>query len=983
MAARRKMIHLLFSIYRNEKRLLFFLAGLCLLAAVTFLVRPFRNDISKMLPDGSESMRCYQTISDSAMFNKAPVLFIAEDDRLFQTDAFARKLNTFVQSLKEEKEVRRVDYKLMERSPAETIRTLIPYLPQYLPAPQWKADQFVKNCLHQFYLPSATGRSAMLEIDPPGSTGQMMMRMEEFRKISNFTVGLNSPYVVSPDQKHLLVMLETASPPADPNGGRALLASVEEKLKTAGFTPGKDVRLLFPHRRAIANERVLKADIQMVTILSIIIFSLLTVFIYRCDPTTFLIPALPFLSAFLTSALMAWCFRTPLFFVVGMGGIVISLALDYGIHIYGAMTDGNSFRSLHHILSPLFAAAATSCVAFLLFLTSKTDAIRQLGFFSGVSLLISLGLMLFLLPPVFRKRKRADKEWFLRWDPVALARNHSKKVISGWIILLILAVVCLPRTRLYFDVRQFDLSPSEYDKDDMMISELFQAGQTPGMALFHGKTQQEALAAAAGAKKIPGCFLPDQIIPLEETRQKNLESWRKIDWAKFRQNVRKAAEKYGFRNDYFESFLQTLQQGIQSPPAGIPEGFRSIADRILVQSKSGEWNAAVLYQDKEEIRMQLAELPGSTIISRHYFPLIMARDIFFGIVSLAIAGVIAVIVLTAAYFRSARDTALALIPVVSALVFTAALFAVTGKQINIPILTGGIILCGLAVDYGIFSVHAMKSGKETMSIFRSVTLSALTTAAGGLTVAFTHHPMLRDAGLTLIAGIFFAWFTALFLLPSIIKHAKKALLLCLCAVILAAIAGCRMTVPFEHERLPVLTESIGKNAVLPVPVRTAKFQCNGSMIMDFKVFRMNTLFMAEWDGKTLLAAGFSPAGAKLFEIKGNESGLQTYYFIPMEKAPREPERIAADLLADLLRIFPAKYGEKRYFDGSRYIVSTDSVNQRKYYFGGMPLKLILTDGDDWKAEYYKYDGSFPVNIVYDRIGLTGYRLILRIDPVVR
>ena len=310
MAARRKMIHLLFSIYRNEKRLLFFLAGLCLLAAVTFLVRPFRNDISKMLPDGSESMRCYQTISDSAMFNKAPVLFIAEDDRLFQTDAFARKLNTFVQSLKEEKEIRRVDYKLMERSPTETIRTLIPYLPQYLPAPQWEADQFVKNCLHQFYLPSATGRSAMLEIDPPGSTGQMMMRMEEFRKISNFTVGLNSPYVVSPDQKHLLVMLETASPPADPNGGRALLASVEEKLKTAGFTPGKDVRLLFPHRRAIANERVLKADIQMVTILSIIIFSLLTVFIYRCDPTTFLIPALPFLSAFLTSALMAWCFRT-------------------------------------------------------------------------------------------------------------------------------------------------------------------------------------------------------------------------------------------------------------------------------------------------------------------------------------------------------------------------------------------------------------------------------------------------------------------------------------------------------------------------------------------------------------------------------------------------------------------------------------------------------------------------------------------------
>ena len=983
MAPRRKMIQILFSIYRNEKRLLMILAGICILAAVIFLTIPFKNDISKMLPDGSESMRCYQTVSDSAMFNKAPILFLAKDDTTFQTEEFSKKLEQFVASLKDEKEIRRVDYKLLEQSPVETVRTLIPYLPQYLPAPQWNADRFVKNCLHQFYLPSATGRSAMLAIDPPGMTGQILARLEEFRKVSNFTAEMNTPYVVSPDRKHLLVMLETASPPADPNGGRALLASVEAKLKAAGFTPGKDARLLFPHRRAIANEQVLKNDIMMVTILSIIIFTLLIIFIYRCDPTTFLIPALPFLSAFLTAALMALCFRIPLFFVVGMGGIVISLALDYGIHIYGAMTDGRSYRSLRAILPPLFAATATSCTAFLLFLTSKTDAIRQLGFFSGTSLFISLFLMLCLLPPVFRKRKKYQNEWLAQWDPITLSNNHPKSVAGLWLLLILAAVAALPLTKFHFDVRQFDLSPPEYDKEDALTSELFQAGQTPGMALFHGKTREEALANAAKAQGIPGCFLPNRIIPTAAERAENLASWRKIDWTKFQNEVRKAAQKYGFKEDYFDTFLNTIRQGLHAPPSGIPAGFRNIADRILVESKSGEWNAAVLYKDTEEIRIKLVGLPHSTIISRHYFPLIMARDIFFGIVGLAIAGIAAVIVLTFCYFRSARDTILALIPVISSLLFTAALFAVTGKRINIPVMTGAIILCGLAVDYGIFSIHALKTG-DTKSIFRSVTLSALTTAAGGLTVAFTRHPMLRDAGLTLIAGILFAWFTALFLLPAIVKHVRKrtVLLLILTTVISAVTCGCRMAIPFGYEEFPNLTKVVATSAKLPEPVRAKKFQCAGSVVMDFKVFRMNTLFMAEWDGRTLQSAGFSPAGAKIFEIKGNESGVETFYFIPMENALKNPEAIARNLLMDLLRIFPAQYGNSRTFDGRKYIISRDSKNKEEYIFAGHDLKMIKAAGDDWETRYYKYDGIFPIQFVYDRTTFNGYRLIFRINTVI-
>ena len=108
-----------------------------------------------------------------------------------------------------------------------------------------------------------------------------------------------------------------------------------------------------------------------------------------------------------------------------------------------------------------------------------------------------------------------------------------------------------------------------------------------------------------------------------------------------------------------------------------------------------------------------------------------------------------------------------MLPVANALLFCAGFYALIGKNINIPVMAAWVILCGLAVDYGIFVIHAIAVGREK-TVFQSVTISAITTMAGGLTVAFARHPMLHDAGITLMIGITAAWVSAIFLLPCLI-----------------------------------------------------------------------------------------------------------------------------------------------------------------------------------------------------------------------
>lgn len=976
---KKRLIHGLFILLRHPRitgAVLLILAAVSLASVFT---GTFRNDVSRMLPDGSEAARCYEIIARSSMFNKAPILFHAEDPGLFRTAEFSEKLERLVRLLEADERILRVDCRLLPGTPEEILSELVSYIPQYLPLSSLPDPAAaIADCRRQFLLPGATGRGRLLEADPLSLASRLLLPLEHFRRVSRFSSAPDSPYLVSPDGRSLLVLLETAVPATDPGSGRALLTFAEAQIREAGFVPGKDAELLFPHRRAMANEAVVKADILQVSILSLVIFSLLTIFIYRCDLRAFLIPAVPFLSALFTAALMPLVFRTPLFFIVGMGGIVISLALDYGIHMYAAMTGRGSFRSLTKILPPLLFAALTSGAAFLLFLFGATDAVRQLGFFSGVSLLLSLLLMLLLLPPAFAHRKGRRKEPALRQRGFPPLPARAVRIV--WLLLIVVSAALIPGLRVHSDARQFDLSPPEYEEQDAALIRTFQGGAAPAMALFRGETAEQAKDAASAAGSVPECFSVSELYPRKSVREKNLEEWRAFgerSWAGWTERLRAEADKNDFDPDFFTPFLNRLHQGIQDPPADPPACFRPVLDRLLVRGTDGLWTAAALYPETPETAARLSALPGAVVIARDHFAEILARDLTRGIVPLAIGAVLSVLLLTWLFFRSVRDTFLALLPVFSSLLFTGALFSLLGKPVTVPVLTAAIILCGLAVDYGIFAVHAIRTG-NTDNVFRAVTLSALTTAAGGLTVAFTRHPMLHSAGQTLIAGIGFAWFSALFLLPALVSGKKKkagagccGLLLLLLPVFLT---GCR-TEPFEYESFPPVSELAGSRTKIPFP---DNFSFLGSVVMETPFFSMDFLCAAERKDGFFRIAGLSPGGVKLFETAGKLGEVTEYYFTPAAEIPGDPRDHAETLLRQFEYIFeglgpcpdPVLKAAKPVMDGT-------ALEKDGRRWAGKNLDLIEKE----KAGYYLYRDfggfRFPVRIVYR--GDWGYRLIFRIS----
>ena len=509
----------------------------------------------------------------------------------------------------------------------------------------------------------------------------------------------------------------------------------------------------------------------------------------------------------------------------------------------------------------------------------------------------------------------------------------------------------------------------------------FQGGAAPAMALFRGATAEQAKDAASAAEAVPECFSVSELYPDENTREKNLGSWRdfeKNSWEEWAAGLCAEAEKIGFDPDFFTSFLTRLRQGILFPPSDPPRCFRPVLDRLLVRGMDGLWTAAALYPDDPETGARLSALPGAVVIARDHFAEILARDIARGIVPLAIGAIVSVILLTWLFFRSVRDTAFAFLPVFSSILFTGALFALIGKPVTVPVLTAAIILCGLAVDYGIFAVHAIRTG-NTDNVFRAVTLSALTTAAGGLTVAFTRHPMLHSAGQTLIAGIGFAWFSALFLLPALVSGKKKKdISVCCFLLLFLFLTGCR-TEPFEYESFPpVVCGPDASRTKIPCP---ENFSFQGSVVMETTFFTMDFLCAAERKDGVFRIAGLTPGGVKLFETAGKLGEVSEFYFPPDAEIPGNPREHAETLLRQFEYIFeglgpcPDSALKK-----ARPVMDGCALEKDGRRWAGKNLDLIEKDDT---VGYYLYrnfgEFRFPVHIVYR--GDWGYRLIFRISEV--
>ena len=968
----------------------------------------YGNDIARMLPDSSKAASTLEIMRRSGLSSRGVISFDT-GGKAFSDSALPGYLERLGARLQVSPMITRIDFQFIPKSLTSSLNNLSRHIPQLIDADDFdrlaSSDGIattVKQAYRQLLMPGGIGTTERLREDPFNLRLQLLEKLNDFQKLSGIQISPMHSYMVSMDERKALLLFESNISASDTAGSRRLLAMLRDSLHDC--PPGITFDIISPNQHAVENEAVIKSDVKIVAFTSLIVFTLLFIIFYRCDFRSLLIPLMPTLASVIVMAGMPLVFKDCLFFVLGMGGLIIGLAVgDYGTHVYAASSGAFGIRRMSKLFLPLMVTCMTTVGAFLLFLISDIEACRQIGFYAGMSLILSWILTVFLLAPLFSGKNRKTYH-------IAIPKFSSGRpalVISLWAIMLVLAIPFITKIRLNDDMRQFDVISQTTRNAETRYEKNWQSGPSPAMLIVTGKSkdtvlqQGEALTAKL-RQALPdiNCFSATDISPSSEKSSGRRPQWRQLEESgrllQISESLRQKAVEQGFAPEFFDPFFNNLREGIKNVTDTVPELFMPLLSRTI--TSNGEWHSLMIFYPDIASSNKIAHAlivaaPDCAVVSQNYFRQIISSEISGRLIFLLALALALTCIITFLFFKSFTLASVALIPTASALLFTGAAYAAFNIPVNISVCFGCIVLAGVSIDYGIFMVHAFLRNDEA-AIADAIALSAITLIAGGATVVFTQHPMLRYAGYTLILGVAFAWMSAIWVIPALLKliSARRALLLP-SALLLLLFTGCRSE-PFSWPEFPQLPAETSRAEILEKwsSGQASEFIVEAGIVFEYRGQSIASLCIARVNsaGRCIDVVGMNPAGAKIFEasgINGKTAYSSAMPILPEMDTAKAGETILKDIGNIYFDLVPGAKSIQDKPDDNRLPVSDKiSENSRfEYLFAGNPLRLICkkyycNNNIEWQVSFFEYleaDGKIiPKNIVYDNFKYD-YRLIVR------
>ena len=965
---------------------------LALVCALILSQRTFDNDIATMLPKNSEARKTLRFINKSNIANKI-VISLRLKDSSHSLNDLQRQIERLVVRLRSPL-IDKIDYKLSDNSPLDDLEALTPCLPQMLGqeavdklenALDARKMQKIVNSLYQRLVsPAGMGQSAFISNDPFGLKGSIFKDLQTFKNIWGFKMAPGRNYFISRDLRHGMLIIRTPVQSTNTSQSRKLIAAINKELDALPDWLSADI--IAGHLRSLSNEKVIKKDIRFTLTLSFIGFLLLFAFFYKYDFRCLFIMGIPILATLFVLAGMTFVFDRTLLFVIGLGGVVVGIAVDYGIHMYSAMAAGRSFRGAVRVLRPLVAGGLTTFGVFAVFMFSDTPGYRQLGVFAGCSIILSLLLSILLLPILFTNTRmpRFSTQWLYRLTEKM--KKYPQFIFACWFILMLLSAFAFSRIHFADDLKQLDGSMAEIDAAEQRFQDVWENAERPAILAVSGKTEEEAADRAERtcyllrAKTEGKFFCVTDIWPSLSVRRENLARFARFTASgkleRLEKQLNLQAEKKGFADNTFKSFFSVFRQGIEYPgQQKLPEMFQTLIKQTT-NSEPGNYSFFIFFPDQAELVKLVRDFTSSKgsnfVISRNAFRQMLSEAVSGRIFTLLYIAALAVGGITFILMRSPGAAVLALLPVLSAIIVTGAFFVLFAIPVNAAACIGGIVVIGLAIDYGIFMANE-DNHTPSSSVLPAITLSSLTTLVGAGAVIFAVHPMLRSVGIVLCVGIFTAWTTSIAVIPAIREIFKKSnsgkakiVSQLLAVFIMFTGSGCSTVNPFKREPLPPLPAEPAEKMLAEFSARRSQsFSALSGVIFNWHSRKISTLCVVDIDHKNrkIAVLGMNLMGVKLFEAAGDTEKAKLL-FSALDLKLERPDAFAEAMIKDIGRIYFDQLPAKPYsMDRSeKELICSSSPGKSqlfKYYFGGSPLVLLKKQAFNdnilcWEISYYKY-----------------------------
>ena len=630
-------------------------------------------------------------------------------------------------------------------------KLLAPYRYQLLAESlaQADVDAWVERGLTRLFSP---GLDNDLRRDPFGLQDAWLQQQLGVR------FGLDGDFPVITDtsgERWLLISGTLTAGPYD----LALQSSLHELLQqfTAEYPQAQLLRagLVF---HAAAGAKQARQEISTIGIGSLLGIMLILWLVFR-DGLTVASLILPLACGLLIALPISWAIFGSLSLVtLAFGASLIGIAVDYALHLQCARHLAPE-QPLKPLWPALWLALISSLAAFLIQLATPFPGLRQMAVFAALGLTGAWLTMRLWLPLIPVRPHPATAKIANRLARLRFAEDSR----SPWIILaigtLIAVAVIVARLQTSNDLRQLNPSPPELIAEQQQVQQLL---QRPGGSHYLIVTapsndelllRLEELDARLQQLSLDGHLSRfrhlAQAVPSRQRQHEHLQQVRAMQHLA----LPRLAERAGL-----PSGALTVDIPASPEPLTLSDWFATplgAADQLLWLQTAGAHPAALVLLGEVDAAGH-ASLQALADDDLYYHDRVAQLGQLLGDIRNSIAVWLGVAVLGLTLLLGLRygvQVWRVLLPPLGAVLISLAVLAALGSGLTLFHLLGLLLVLGIGLDAGIFSVEHEGNSASWLGITLSCAASLL---AFGL-LSFSATPALAHLGVTCLVGLAAAW----------------------------------------------------------------------------------------------------------------------------------------------------------------------------------------------------------------------------------
>ncbi|MCU7853081.1 MAG: MMPL family transporter [Candidatus Thiodiazotropha sp. (ex Monitilora ramsayi)] len=546
-----------------------------------------------------------------------------------------------------------------------------------------------------------------------------------------------------------------------------------EQLDTSGQY---ELIISGPGAFSVQAKNIIERESRLLSLFATLAIATLLFLAYRYIPYL-LYAALPLFSAVLISIVVtSWIFDELHGITLAFGITLLGVTLDYPVHLFSHIQDReHPVDAMMRIWRTLGLGVITTCLGYLVLITTAFEGLKQLGIFTLIGLMTAALSSRYLLPHLYTKSFIPPQHRGAALVSLLANRHHRLPItlILASIVIILWSMLS-SRDLWNDDIAVLSPLPASLITQDRDLRKQLEANETNQMILIKGSDMEQLLQRCESLKQVIQTAMEDQLLggatllcdylpsqQLQRQRQSRLPEPDLLT-----QRVQQSLEGLPFRPDAFAPFVKDIKASRSLSPLTYEMTKDTLLlDRLapFIRQTTDGWLALAPLQhviDSDALSYRLNKgLPGVQYFNLRKETSRLIGDFRNEVIQHVLLGVCLMLVILWVGLRSLRQAIATLSPIALAILLTISLLRLTGEAMNLFHLISLMLVLGIGIDYSLFFSRKPHDQIERNSTLHALGVCALSTISVFTILATSSIPVLHAIGVTVATGVSMSFLT--------------------------------------------------------------------------------------------------------------------------------------------------------------------------------------------------------------------------------